>query len=126
MGQQLARAGATAAAATPSRTVELSGLPEPFKCHVFPPQAHVVAPGAVDSSLGIILLSDIYGCDTHDTLAISQTFANELQCAVYVPDIFHAQPWPEDKPEQGNQDAYEQWRLNIGGAGTRSTLCTAP
>lgn len=62
----------------------------------------------------VLMLSDIFGCDTTDNLRMCQRLANELQCSAYMPDLFRGEPWPEDTPVSAGP--FEEWRSNIGGA----------
>lgn len=53
--------------------------------------------------------------------------AEELRCPVYVPDVFHGEPWPEGKPVEGNKDEFERWRCSIGGVvRVQCTVVNAP
>eukprot|EP00892_Ulva_mutabilis_P003680 jgi/Ulvmu1/1684/UM115_0013.1 len=61
---------------------------------------------------GILMLSDIFGCDTMDNLHMCQRLANDLQCLVYMPDLFRGEPWPEETPVTAAE--FEDWRFNIG------------
>lgn len=66
------------------------------------------------SGTAVLLLSDIFGCDTTDNLKMCQRLSNDLQCPVYMPDLFRGEPWPEQTPVTA--DEFEAWRANIGGA----------
>lgn len=74
---------------------------------------HATGPEQASHDAGVLLMSDIFGCDTVDNLRMCQRLANALDCPVYMPDLFREAPWPEQTPVSSG--AFEEWRSSIGG-----------
>ena len=61
---------------------------------------------------GVLLLSDIFGAFTQDTMALAEKIAFECQpVVVMVPDLFRDQPWAEvEEGKNRKGQTYEEWR----------------